>query len=1714
MPQENSKVSEPDATEQAAAEAVAESSKQAEAESADESANEATETVEGAEGASEKKKKSRKRKIKDALSGKGKGEATDMNAPASGILPKEAMQMLLANNPGLANELQGQAGSKAELENLVRKLNLNEMLTGLAPQGSQKDMASHAFWKTQPVPSFDEMASKEKIKDGPIKEIKIEEVDKNPSPMYPGFEWVTMDLEDEKQLHEVFELLTNHYVEDKDATFRFNYSPSFLNWALKAPGWKKEWHVGVRATASGKLVAFISGIPIQMRIREKILDCSEVNFLCIHKKLRSKRLAPVLIKEITRRCYVEGTFQAVYTAGSLLPTPVSTARYFHRALDWQKLHDVGFSPLPPNSTEKRQIIRFKLPDTTSTPGLREMEAKDVDSALDLLQRYLKRMDMAQVFNKTEFEHWMAPKEKPKEQVVWSYVVEDPNTHKITDYFSFYNLESTVIGNKKHNTIKAAYLFYYGTEVAFEEEKDQAKLKQRLNLLMKDALILAKKANFDVFNALTLLDNPLFLDEQRFGAGDGSLHYYLYNYRAAPIPGGIDSRSQASKDHMGGIGMPDLDGGSVVAWMYDMDAARGCGTLTNFADFTKHTKGSACPRCDTPFFKEETNVRNLFSKWLSDAALTLSSTIDCEGCGALCCIYCAQKHPIEPAGYAKYGSHSLSWCCDDGRLFLIWALLCGFDQYAKECSDIEKKRKPSASKSNGQIKNRAHDDSATPKGRHHLLSSGIGYGRHGSPQESIEGPDQSGNQSSLWRLSAQRAADDTGTMTLTLLQYLLPSIDRKTRFDIDTPGAVLEMLMNSKVLSYCAELLRNDQLVDITRRKHVYMSLTKFLETIGSHSSTNEALFSPHIIRPDMVNILTLSLCDDVTAPKEKGPILAACCRNLFAQSSVFLKNAEANKQDFQDDEGQDMIAICREVSLLAELVELNTTSAARDLAVKELPGIRIKSTYKYAEKGAKLMQSPPGRLKRLIIEITTLQTSLPPGIYVRYAEDRPDILKCVITGAVGTPYENGLFEFDIYCNENFPNAPPDVTFKGTGGGKISINPNLYRNGTVCLSLLGTWPGESWNPAVSTLLQVLVSIQAMVLCEEPWYNEPGRETQYRSGKNSPSGAYNADIRKLTVRYALLDWLDKPSSLWQDVVDYHFKEHGNAILQTVEQWAKEADIPNTRRVSWSEIYEGDIRPVRDTLSVGNMLSKVEVALYKYGTTFRITYVAPVVDENKLPPVPKNTPQSPIPLPSLPPPAPSWSSLVAADFPQHSFGSHPPPPPSYFSNDQFAQAMNATAPTMAYPEQLSQTIAQRFAQKSFTPLELYCFNCVFRSLADTESGVHYWSETTLCRFLELPDALGVGSVIFQMASYLGAFPLPSQAPAILTYEALLKVVTILTERYGAVVKKRGREIWLREIYRSLAIYDKGIRSSLEDKEKEKEKDVPAPVSSGNMGFAVDAPDDGDEGDEDEDDELVLAALDSMDAIDAFKHGEQSNVHHSIIPTDNFLKLVELLLLIAPIDAQQSLSTLAPDLSDTRVAELRRAAHVIISSFGVENHPGVTYRTFNAVISTCLPYLFNGLNPLFEHFLFAKDMDLSKRKGGPNSPTKESKPVIPPPKAQSEPILREPGEILNLTILSQLSFFLKGSDLFRRLRPLYSGNTHGFSMGSFEKQVFNWRAPTILLVKGRLLPTTPSTTRERALQDMLPPKRHPSSITPDSLSSNQTLIYGAYISSQWKHT
>lgn len=57
----------------------------------------------------------------------------------------------------------------------------------------------------------------------------------------------------------------------------------------------------------------------------------------------------------------------------------------------------------------------------------------------------------------------------------------------------------------------------------------------LNQLMQDALTVAHSKGYDVFNALDLLENSAFLKELKFGIGDGSLQYYLYNWRMTNAP---------------------------------------------------------------------------------------------------------------------------------------------------------------------------------------------------------------------------------------------------------------------------------------------------------------------------------------------------------------------------------------------------------------------------------------------------------------------------------------------------------------------------------------------------------------------------------------------------------------------------------------------------------------------------------------------------------------------------------------------------------------------------------------------------------------------------------------------------------------------------------------------------------------------------------------------------------------------------------------------------------------------------------------------------------------------------------------------------------------------------------------------------------------------------------------------------------------------------
>ena len=133
--------------------------------------------------------------------------------------------------------------------------------------------------------------------------------------------------------------------------------------------------------------------------------------------------------------------------------------------------------------------------------------------------------------------------------------------------------------------------------------------------------------------------------------------------------------------------------------------------------------------------------------------------------------------------------------------------------------------------------------------------------------------------------------------------------------------------------------------------------------------------------------------------------------------------------------------------------------------------------------------------KRIRAEWTLLRKNLPPGIHVLGYESRMDLYKVLLVGVADTPYYCNLFQFDMVLPPDYPASPPTMHFHSRGH---RMNPNLYLDGTVCLSLLGTWKAaqesQRWN-AESNLLQLLVSLQGLVIgLSDPYYTEAGYDRQ--------------------------------------------------------------------------------------------------------------------------------------------------------------------------------------------------------------------------------------------------------------------------------------------------------------------------------------------------------------------------------------------------------------------------------------------------------------------------------------------------------------------------------------------------------------------------------------------------------------------------------------------
>ncbi|OWM88661.1 hypothetical protein CDL15_Pgr002428 [Punica granatum] len=240
---------------------------------------------------------------------------------------------------------------------------------------------------------------------------------------------------------------------------------------------------------------------------------------------------------------------------------------------------------------------------------------------------------------------------------------------------------------------------------------------------------------------------------------------------------------------------------------------------------------------------------------------------------------------------------------------------------------------------------------------------------------------------------------------------------------------------------------------------------------------------------------------------------------------------------------------------------------------KRFDTVQDHSDHHYSASGSSVKQPPKSWAKRIQEEWKILEKDLPDTIFVRVYETRMDLLRAVIVGAEGTPYHDGLYFFDVFFPLGYPSCPPHVYYHSRG---LRINPNLYNTGKVCLSLLNTWSGhknEKWMPGVSTILQVLVSIQGLILNAKPYFNEPGYASMEGSAKGEKNSLkYNEDTFILSLR-TMTYVIRTPPKHFEDFVMGHFYKRAQDILVACKAYVEGAQVGCLVRGGVQDVDAGD-------------------------------------------------------------------------------------------------------------------------------------------------------------------------------------------------------------------------------------------------------------------------------------------------------------------------------------------------------------------------------------------------------------------------------------------------------------------------------------------------------------------------------------------------------------
>lgn len=484
----------------------------------------------------------------------------------------------------------------------------------------------------------------------------------------------------------------------------------------------------------------------------------------------------------------------------------------------------------------------------------------------------------------------------------------------------------------------------------------------------------------------------------------------------------------------------------------------------------------------------------------------------------------------------------------------WAKDATLTQTSLGAMLVRRKERECASASNKASKNQ-------------YWAAGTGYGHDALPGRSTSSWDPLAIQ------AAQAAQDDElrqliGEVTESLVQAHMHTESEAALADLLSKSCLPPFLVRELSISYTN---MGDRLPFF---HEVYHLVQEVLRALPNHAGMVLKFVRPHIAVTKVAAQTFLQSLGDIAGDAEVSDDVA------FAQEAVrvaaeverLVRQEPASSRPGTPEAAASASSSgsyqrCGASSSAAGVADLDT--AAEEEYCRVMADLRIDHTdiegHAFASTAAAETAAPQARTLRLAKELAGLGTQLPlsgsASVFVRVDSARQQLWRVLVTGPDDTPYSGGCFIFDAYFPPSYPMVPPQVKMLTTGNNMVTFNPNLYDTGKVCLSLLGTWKGQSaenWDSSFSRMLQVLVSIQSLILVPEPYYNEPGHEREIgTSVGDTRSREYSVSVKENCIRWAMLDHLrDGPCSTFTEVIRNHFLLRARFVKASVRGWVEDA------------------------------------------------------------------------------------------------------------------------------------------------------------------------------------------------------------------------------------------------------------------------------------------------------------------------------------------------------------------------------------------------------------------------------------------------------------------------------------------------------------------------------------------------------------------------------